>query len=120
MGKSHTKYMPNLISCPRTQDQSSDLQQISNIFNQNFASVGSNLATKIQEIDCNNYTSKYINESVFMQPVCAVEILFHIDMLDQGFPNFFVPCTPLALREMSMYPCSISTDKDLPLQNFDR
>jgi len=30
MGKSHTKYIPNLITSPLTQNQSSDLQQISN------------------------------------------------------------------------------------------
>jgi len=40
--------------------------------------------------------------------------------LDQGFPTFFLPCTPSAFRQMSMYPYSISTDQDVPLQNFDR
>jgi len=87
MGKSHTKYIPNLITCPLTQNQSSDLQQTSNIFNQYFASVGSNLAKKIQQIDYNNYTNKYISESMFIQPVCAEEILFHIDMLDNKKSN---------------------------------
>ena len=40
----------------------------------------------------------------------------HIDQ----FPTFFLPCTPSAFRQMSMYPYSILTDKDVPLQNFDR
>ena len=87
IGKSHTKYIPKLITCPLAQNQSSDLQQISNIFNQYSASVGSNLAKKIQQIDCNNYTNKYISESMFIQPVCAEEILFHIDMLDNKKSN---------------------------------
>jgi len=30
--------------------------------------------------------------------------------LDQGFPLFLWPCTPLAFRQMSMYPFSISKD----------
>jgi len=42
------------------------------------------------------------------------------DILVQGFPTVFLPCTPSAFRQMSMYPYSISTDKDVPLQNFDR
>jgi len=37
------------------------------------------------------------------------------DILAQGFPTFFLPCTPSAFRQMSMYPYSISTDKDVPL-----
>ena len=65
-----------------TKNQTSDLQQISNIFNQYFASVGSNLAKTIQQIDYNNYTNKYISESMFIQPVCAEEIFFHIDTQD--------------------------------------
>jgi len=40
--------------------------------------------------------------------------------LQQGFPTFFLPCTPSAFRQMSMYLYSISTDKDVPLQTFDR
>jgi len=35
-------------------------------------------------------------------------------LLNQGFPTFFLPCTPSAFRQMSMYPWSISTDKDVP------
>jgi len=42
------------------------------------------------------------------------------DSLEQGFPTFFLPCTPSAFQQMSMYPYSIATDKDVPLQNFDR
>jgi len=38
--------------------------------------------------------------------------------LSQGFPTFFLPCTLSAFRQMSMYPYSISTDKDVPLQNL--
>jgi len=87
MGKSHTKYMPNLITCPLTQNRSSDVQQISNIFNQYFASVDSNFAKKIQQIDYNNYTNKYISESMFIQPVCAEEIFFHIDTQDNKKSN---------------------------------
>ena len=36
--------------------------------------------------------------------------------LEQGFPTFFLPCTPSASRQMSMYPYSISTDKDVPFR----
>jgi len=38
----------------------------------------------------------------------------------QGFPTFLLPCTPSAFRQMSMYPFSISTDKHVPLQYFNR
>jgi len=38
--------------------------------------------------------------------------------LVQGFPTFFLPCTPSAFRQMSMYPYSISTDKDVPPSEF--
>jgi len=31
------------------------------------------------------------------------------NLLQQGFPTFFLPCTPSAFRQMSMYPYSIST-----------
>jgi len=40
--------------------------------------------------------------------------------LGQVFPTFLLPCTPSAFRQMNMDPYSISTDKDVPLQNFDR
>ena len=40
--------------------------------------------------------------------------------LNQGFPTFILPCTPSAFRQVSMYPFSISTDKYVPLQHFDR
>jgi len=40
--------------------------------------------------------------------------------LGQGFPTLLLPCTPSAFRQMSMYPYSISTDKHVPRQNFDR
>jgi len=41
-------------------------------------------------------------------------------LIDHGFPTFLLPCTPSAFRQMSMYPFSISTDKCVPLQHFDR
>ena len=50
--------------------------------------------------------------------VCDLSKAF--DTIEQGFPTFFLPCIPSAFRQMSMYPYSISTDKDVPLQNFDR
>jgi len=37
-------------------------------------------------------------------------------MLEQGFPNFLWPHTPLAFRQMSMYPFSISKDKHVALK----
>jgi len=37
-----------------------------------------------------------------------------------GFPTFFLPCTPSAFRQISMYPYSISTGKDGTIQIFDR
>jgi len=46
--------------------------------------------------------------------------LTNIIGLAQGFPTFFLPCTPSAFRQMSMYPYSISTVKDVPLQIFER
>jgi len=39
---------------------------------------------------------------------------------EKVFPTFLLPCTPSAFRQMRMHPFSISTDKYLPLQNFDR
>ena len=45
------------------------------------------MAKKIQQIDYNNYTNKYISESMIIQPVCAEKILFHIDMLDNKKSN---------------------------------
>jgi len=38
----------------------------------------------------------------------------------QGFPTFLWPCAPLAFRQMSMYPFSISKARLMPLQYFDR
>jgi len=58
-----------------------------------------------------------------MSPVIFVEngvISLEPVGLKQGFPTFVLPCTPSAFRQMSMYPYSISTDKDVPLQNFGR
>jgi len=38
----------------------------------------------------------------------------------QGFTTFLLPYTLSEFRKMSMYPFSISTDKYVPLQHFDR
>ena len=48
----------------------------------------------------------------------AFERLVHC--LAYGFPTFLSPCTPSAFRQMSMYPYSMSADKPVPLQNFNR
>ena len=37
-------------------------------------------------------------------------------IIDQGFPTFLWPCTPLAFRQSSMYPFCISTDEHVPLK----
>jgi len=42
------------------------------------------------------------------------------DVIHQGFPTFFWPCTPSAFQQMIMYPFSISKDKHVPLLHFDR
>jgi len=47
-------------------------------------------------------------------------IIFMLHALAQGFPTFLLPCTPSAFRKISMYPFSISTDKYVPFQHFDR
>jgi len=39
---------------------------------------------------------------------------------DQGFPTFLWPCTPSAFWRISMYPFSVSKDKHVPLQYFNR
>jgi len=58
--------------------------------------------------------------SRFIDLHTKLQILNTINCLVQGFPTFFLPCTPSAFRQMSMYPYGISTDKDVPLQKFDR
>jgi len=35
----------------------------------------------------------------------------------QGFPTFFLPCTPSAFQQISMYPFSILTDEHEPLKS---
>jgi len=62
-----------------------DLQQ-KNIFNQYFASVGTNVAKTIQPIDRINYTNMHISESIFIQSICVDEVLLHIDLLDSQKP----------------------------------
>jgi len=66
------------------------------------------------EFFAKTYTSKH--PITFEYVLKSYKTLF----LKQGFPTIFLPCTPSAFRQMSMYPFSISTDKDVPLQNFDR
>ena len=43
-----------------------------------------------------------------------------LHLLYQGFPTFLWQCTPSAFRQMSIYHFSISKDKNVPLQHFDR
>jgi len=43
---------------------------------------------------------------------------YHV--IEQGFPTFLLLCTLSAFRQMRMYPFSISTDKYVRHQNFDR
>jgi len=52
--------------------------------------------------------------------VTGYSLMLLLFMLGQEFLTFFLQCTPSAFRQMSMYPYSISTDKDVPLQNCDR
>ena len=40
--------------------------------------------------------------------------------LEQGFPNFHLPCTISAFRQMSMYPFSISTDECTPKISYEK
>ena len=40
----------------------------------------------IQPIDRINYTNMHINESMFIQSICADEVLLHIDLLDSQKP----------------------------------
>jgi len=40
--------------------------------------------------------------------------------LTAGVPNLSLTMYPFSFQQLSMYPYSISTDKHVPLQNFDR
>jgi len=75
-----------------------------------------------------NYSDKAIKSSRFdasfwriscLGLICFVFVPFHVlirHVLKQGFPTFLLPCTPSAIRQMSMYPFSILTDEHVPLK----
>jgi len=59
-------------------------------------------------------TSKQCQTSETAMPRLQRRTPYFMNPLQQGFPTFLWPCTPLAFRQMSTYPFRISKDKHVP------